>query len=77
MARQNQRRRVDVLAAEAARALSEQRAAVVLSPADLDREAVVKRSDVDRAIAFFREANAGTEIAGLLDAPAGESEQDG
>lgn len=67
MARPNPRNRIDVLAREAARALQEQREAARPTPADLDREATVSRSDVDRAIEFARRANAGSPIERLLD----------
>ena len=74
MPRQNPRNRIDQLAREAERALQEQRANTLPSPADLDRVARVLRSDVDAALDFWRLANAGHETAGLLDGPAGESE---
>lgn len=77
MPRGNPRNRIDVLAQEAARALQAQREAVLPTPAELDREATVTRSDVERAIEFARQANAGSEIAGLLDGPPGQGERDG
>lgn len=75
--RQNPRNRIDQLAAEAERALAERRDALLPSEAALDQAATVKRSDVEGALKFWREANAGTPMAGLLDGPAGESERDG
>jgi len=77
MPRSNPRRHIDVLAEEAARLLAERRDAVVLSDHALDAAATVKRSDVDRAIAFYREAVAGSGLESLLDGPAREDERDG
>lgn len=76
MARPNPRRRIDQLAAEAARALAERRDAVLPTDMALDQAAPVRRSDVSDAVSLWAEANAGTEMAGLLDGPAGESERE-
>lgn len=77
MPRPNPRNRVDQMAQEAARALQEQRTNVLPTPAELDREATIRRSAVDAAIEFARRANRGSEIAGLLDGPPGPGEMDG
>lgn len=76
MARPNPRRHIDQFAAEAARVLAERRDAVLPTDADLAQAATVRRSDVDDAVAFFREANEGHEVSRLLDGPAGESERE-
>jgi hypothetical protein len=77
MARSNPRRRIDQQAAEAARAIAERRDAVLPSDYALDRAAAVTRSDVNRSVSLWREANAGTETARLLDGPPGKAERDG
>lgn len=75
MPRPNPRRRIDVLAQEAAQALTARRDAVLLGDHALTEAATVRRSDVDRAVDFYREATAGTELQRLLDGPSGESER--
>ena len=77
MSRRNPRNRIDQMAQEAARALQAQREAVLPTPAELDRDATVTRSDVDAAVEFARAANAGSPIQGLLDGPPGQGERDG
>lgn len=75
MARPNPRRRIDQIAAEAERALQERRDAVLPTEYELDRAAIVRRSDIESAADLWREANAGTPAARLLDGPAGEDER--
>lgn len=72
--RQNPRRQIDQLAREAERAIEAQRENVILPDHVLDEAASVKRSDVDRTVEFFQEANAGTDVEHLLDGPPSESE---
>ena len=72
MPRPHTRRPLDRLAAEAARALVERRDAVLPSDQAVDQAATVRRSDVDRAVAFFRLANQGTPLETLLDGPPGD-----
>lgn len=75
MARQNPRRRIDQFAREAERVLAERRDAALPTDQALDEAATVRRSDVDAATDFWREANAGTETERLLDGPAREDER--
>lgn len=76
MARQSNRghRHLDPLVAEAARALAERRDAVLPTDHALNAAAAVTRSDIDRAISFYREAVAGSGLEALLDGPAREDE---
>lgn len=75
MPRLNPRTRIDVLAQEAARALSERRDAVLPSDYALDQAATVRRSDIESAISFYREAVTGSDLERLLDGPAREDER--
>ena len=77
MARPNPRRRIDILAEEAARALELRREVVLLDDHALTQAATVRRSDIERAVDLWHEANAGTDMARLLDGPAREDEADG
>ena len=76
MSRRPRRLRLDdpALTRRLEEAIAAQRAAVPLPADEVERRATIRRSDVDAAVALWREANAGTRIAGLLDGPAGESE---
>lgn len=70
MPRRHPRSRIDHLATEAARALAERREVVLLGDPALDQAATVTRLDVDAAVDFWREANAGTDVIRMLDGPA-------
>jgi hypothetical protein len=77
MPRHNPRRQIDVLAREAERAIQERRDNILPTDIELTQAATVTRSDVDSAVEFFREANAGAATEHLLDGPAGSGERDG
>lgn len=75
MARLNPRKRIDQQAQEATRALADHRDVVLPNEHALTEAARVRRSDVDRAVSFFREAVAGSGFEDLLDGPAREDER--
>ncbi len=60
---------------EMQQALLARREAVLPSDAALTETATVRRSDVESAIAFFREAVDGSGLESLLDGPAREDER--
>lgn len=66
----------DAMMAEVTRILQDRRDVVLLSDANLTDAATVRRSDVDRAVDFYRTAVAGSDLVTILDGPAGESERD-
>lgn len=75
MARLNPRKRVDQQAAEAARLLAQRRDAVLPSEHALTEASVVRRPDINSAVAFYREAAAGSGLESLLDGPGREDER--